>query len=96
MKEIIIAAGLLALIISCTMLQEALGACKRTSVCKLSEATTDAVFDCIKRGHEGTEASCIKKHEATCDREPGFVCGREQALPCTLAFAEQEVAACAP
>ena len=97
MRETILAATLLGLIASCAMLQETVPeTCRATTVCKLSEAATDKVFDCMKRGPEDTGDACIKAHESTCVREPGFVCGGDQPLPCTLAFAEQEVAACTP
>ena len=70
--------------------------CKSTTVCKLSERATDKVFDCMKRGPEDTGDACIKAHESTCAREPGFACGGNQPLPCTLAFAPEEVTACTP
>ena len=81
--------------------------CKSTTVCKLSERATDKVFDCMQRGPtevpwSGEDVSarhasaCVKAHERTCMREPGFVCGGEQPLPCTLAFTPEELAACPP
>ena len=98
MRETILAATLLGLIASCAMLQETVPqrGCKATTVCKLSEEATDKVFDCMKRGPEDTGDACIKAHESTCAREPGFACGGNQPLPCTLAFAPEEVTACTP
>ena len=81
--------------------------CSPTTVCKLSEEATDKVFDCVQRGpvkvpwsgedvDDRRSRACIRVHESTCAREPGFVCGDDQPLPCTLAFAQEETAACAP
>ena len=72
--------------------------CSATTVCVLDDAATVRVFDCMQR--RPTEdlgaAACLAAHRRTCERERGFVCGKDLPLSCTLAFTPAAQAACAP
>jgi len=72
--------------------------CSATTVCVLDDAATDRVFDCMQRRPTDDLGAgpCLAAHRRTCERERGFVCGKDLPLSCTLAFEPAAQAACAP